>query len=609
MSFLNELKRRNVLRVGAAYIVTAWLIVQVVETLFPIYGLSDGAIRLVVNLLAVGLVPALVLSWVFEWTPDGLKKDADVDHQGAFAADAAKRLDRVILAVLALALGYFAFDKFILAPQQRAEEVAEAREAGRSEALVESYGEASIAVLAFENMSPDPEQEFFADGIAEDILNLLAGISDLRVISRSSSFTYKDRDVPVTQIADELNVAHVLEGSVRKAGDQIRVTAQLIAARSDTHLWSQTWDRALGDVFAIQDEIAAEVADQLRVEIVGVAPKSTRTDPEAYVYTLEARQIIERLRGAAFEQVHPLLQQALSRDPDYVPALETLVLLDQLAGDYGQVDPEQAERRWRENAQRVLSLDPDNVFVLTSLALYDQYGEQHEFEAAIDQLMRLIEREPNNTELLRRASYVLRVTGYFEEAVELAHQCIRVDPLKHSCVLQLKEAYMWWGKVEQAREYTDKLKARWNQPVLLHELLLLFWEGRPLEAKTFAAQLGLGERVDRNWPWQALPEHELGNEDAFRRQMAAAIEDYHQANDAYLALAIAEVYAAAGYADEAFQWLETSREDDPRNMFRSAFSPFLRGLHDNPRWDLFLQQLGLGHERRAAFQFEVPLPR
>jgi hypothetical protein len=204
MRIIEELKRRNVLRVAAAYIVTAWLVVQVVETLFPVYGLSSDAIRLVVNILAIGLLPVLVFSWVFEWTPDGLKRDAEVDRGNTVSLDAARRLDRVILVVLALALGYFAFDKFVLDPQRQAEqavqqqaEVEQARQEGISEGL-QSKGEASIAVLAFEDLSPGDDQEYISEGIAEDILNLLQRMPELDVRSRTSAFRFKDSGLSVS---------------------------------------------------------------------------------------------------------------------------------------------------------------------------------------------------------------------------------------------------------------------------------------------------------------------------------------------------------------------------------------------------------------------------
>ena len=216
MSLFAELKRRNVIRVAAAYIVAAWLIVQVVETIFPAFGFGDGAIRLVVIVLAIGLVPVAVLAWAFELTPEGLKLEKDVERSASITPQTGKKLDRVIMVALAVALGYFALDKFVLSPGRQAQELAtatrEAREAGRSEMLVESYGDRSIAVLPFADMSVDKDQEYMSDGIAEELLNLLARIPELRVISRSSAFSFKGKDVKLADVARELNVAHIPGG-------------------------------------------------------------------------------------------------------------------------------------------------------------------------------------------------------------------------------------------------------------------------------------------------------------------------------------------------------------------------------------------------------------
>ena len=243
MSFYHELKRRNVFRVGAAYIFAAWLLIQVAETIFPLFGYGDTPARITVILLAIGFPLFLVFSWVFELTPEGLKKEKDVDHTASVVRKTGKQLDRVIIVLLALALGYFAFDKFVLDPAQDLKIAETARQEGRSEALVESYGDKSIAVLPFVNLSADPEQEYFSDGISEELLNLLARIPELRVISRSSAFYYKGKDIDIPTIAQQLNVTHILEGSVRQAGNRVRITAQLVEARSDTHIWSDIFDR------------------------------------------------------------------------------------------------------------------------------------------------------------------------------------------------------------------------------------------------------------------------------------------------------------------------------------------------------------------------------
>ena len=214
MSFIEELKRRNVLRIGLAYLAVSWLLIQVADTIFPAYGLSASGLTILITILGIGFVPAVVLAWTFELTPEGLKKDSDVDRSASIAPATGKKLDRAIMVVLVAALGYFAVDKVVLDPARDVELIEEATQQGRTQALVESYGEKSIAVLPFVNMSSDPEQAYFSDGISEELLNLLAKIRELRVISRSSAFSYKGKDIHVTTVAKELNVAHVLEGSV-----------------------------------------------------------------------------------------------------------------------------------------------------------------------------------------------------------------------------------------------------------------------------------------------------------------------------------------------------------------------------------------------------------
>ena len=251
MSFFHELKRRNVFRVGAAYVVVAWLVIQVVETIFPAFGFGDGVVRTVTIVFGIGLIPALIFAWAFELTPEGLKKESEIDRSHSITPQTGKKLDRVIMIVLALALSYFTFDRFVLDPQRetrmrqvQSEQLAlateQARQEGRSEALAESYGDKSIAVLPFVNMSSDEEQAYFSDGISEELLNLLAQVPELRVIARTSSFSFKGSNVDIAEIARRLNVSHVLEGSVRKSSDTLRVTAQLIRASDASHLWSRT---------------------------------------------------------------------------------------------------------------------------------------------------------------------------------------------------------------------------------------------------------------------------------------------------------------------------------------------------------------------------------
>ncbi|MGB5629879.1 MAG: hypothetical protein WBM57_10965, partial [Woeseiaceae bacterium] len=293
MTLYQELKRRNVIRVATAYVVGAWLVIQVIETIFPAFGFTDRAVRIAVIVLGIGFVPAVIGAWVFEWTPEGLKRDAEAAQFADSRPLRVRSFDRAIIVVLVLAVSFFAFDKFVLAPERAAEREAEVAEAAKSEAMTGFYGDRSIAVLPFDNLSSDPEQVHFVDGVAEEILNLLARIRDLRVISRSSSFAFRGQGLEIPDIAERLDVAHVLEGSVRRAGNRVRVTAQLIEARTDTHLWSKTYERELEDVFRIQDEIAVDVAKNLEITLLKPLPHSRNVNPEAYALVQQVSQIFQ----------------------------------------------------------------------------------------------------------------------------------------------------------------------------------------------------------------------------------------------------------------------------------------------------------------------------
>ncbi len=323
MSFLAELKRRNVIRVLIAYLAAAWFLIQIADTVVPAYGLPDAAVGILITILAIGLIPVLIISWAFEWTPAGLRRDADVAPGESVAPQTGKTLDRVIMVVLAMAVGFFAFDKFVLDPGRDAE----LAEQVRADTRIESFGDRSIAVLPFVNMSSDPDQVYFSDGVAEEILNLLAKIKELRVISRSSSFVHRG-DVNISDVAKALKVSYVLEGSVRRSGDQIRVTAQLIDARTDTHVWSDTWDRGVSDIFAVQDEVARDVAAELQVQLINQRRPQQETDPETYAMFLQAKHLFLGKTGHA-DRTTPirLLRIVRERDPDFVPAMTLLSLV------------------------------------------------------------------------------------------------------------------------------------------------------------------------------------------------------------------------------------------------------------------------------------------
>jgi len=316
---------------AAAYLAGSWLLLQIVETMLPAFEFDDVVLRYFVIILSIGFIPTMAVSWAFEWTPDGLKREQDVAPKDETAKAQAKTWDRIILVVMALALGFFAFDRFVLSPQREAALIASATEAGAEmeRAKVSAIAYESVAVLPFTNMSADPANEYFSDGLTETLLHMLAQIADLKVAARTSSFAFKNKNVDIRKIAAELGVAHVLEGSVQKANNRVRITAQLIRAEDGFHVWSQNYDRTLDDIFAIQDEIAAHVADALgRTLLAGndEAVVGLFTDDvdayDIYLKTLEQQAIgtFDSLSTA-----ETLLNKALLTDASFVDAKLALV--------------------------------------------------------------------------------------------------------------------------------------------------------------------------------------------------------------------------------------------------------------------------------------------
>jgi TolB-like protein len=297
LSLFVELKRRNVFRVGIAYMVASWVLLQIVDVISPVFELPEWAPKLIFVIMAIGLVPALVFAWAFEMTPEGLKKESEIDRSQMIVNQTGRKLNYITTSFLVLAV------VLLLAERQlrpTASEEVQPEPLAELEVVVTEIDK-SIAVLPFVNMSSDAEQEFFSDGITEEILNTLASVKELKVAGRTSSFAFKGQNDDLRRIGDSLGVAHILEGSVRKAGTQVRITAQLIQVDNGFHLWSGTYDRELTDVFAIQEEIANEILKQLKAKLLDgdvMLGEEKRTSPKVYELYLQAKQrMYTRKRG------------------------------------------------------------------------------------------------------------------------------------------------------------------------------------------------------------------------------------------------------------------------------------------------------------------------
>jgi len=297
MSLILELKRRNVFRIAVVYLVSAWLLLQLTDVLSSLLPVPDWTGSLVVLLLALGFVPVLIFVWVYELTPDGLKREKDVDRTQSMTAMTGKRINALIIVLLVLAIAIVVADRLVPESAPDTESQTQVNQSADSEIVTgdaTTIGEASIAVLPFTDLSPEQDQRYFTDGISEELLNVLAHVEGLRVASRTTSFAYRNTNLTALQLGQDLDVRYILEGSMRKDGDHIRITAQFIEAATDRHLWSENFDRNLEDIFAIQDEIASAIVDAL-VNELGLADSARAVSVVPATENLDASGTICRV--------------------------------------------------------------------------------------------------------------------------------------------------------------------------------------------------------------------------------------------------------------------------------------------------------------------------
>jgi len=604
MSLFSELKRRNVFRAGAAYIVTSWLVIQVAETLFPVFGLGDSAIRLVVLCLAIGFVPAIILSWAFDLTPRGLIREAEIVRSSPADQRRSRRLDRLIIIGLVLALTYFAIDKFVLTHHreaarqaQVAEQVSEARQQGREESRPSAYGEKSIVVLPFVNMSSDEEQEYFSDGISEELLNLLAAIPELKVISRSSAFSYKGKDIKITDVARELDVNHVLEGSVRRSGNQIRITAQLIDGRTDAHIWSETYDRPWQDIFAIQDEVAAAVVERLKVTLVGEGNSIEKTDPAAYELYLQAGSVSMRNTPEDTTLAIELYRQALQIDPGYASAWVGLSRAYENQIGFGLLEQEQGVALVLEAINNALTINPDYAAAHRAMG-FAVYAWHNDLQAAARHYERAIGLSSNPAD----AANMLFALGRIEESIPYFERIAVDNPLSANAHFNLGIAYLYTGDAQRALAKFDTVQLLSPQRYATNYFRCLAYLLLNDIAGASAAIKEEPSEVDRA-SGRARISHELGQPAEFEAAVSLVAELIGDQYGSEVAL----IHAWAGDADQAFHWLEKELESGAGSGWTQILGyPGIENLAEDPRWLPFLRKVGAAPEQLAAIEFNVP---
>lgn len=609
MSLFKELRRRNVFRVGAAYIIIAWLVAQVLQLVFESFGTPDWAIKTVLVLLATGFPFALFFAWAFEMTPEGLKREHEVDRTQSITPQTGKKLDYMVIGVLALSLAYFAYDKYVLSIGRETAAIESAVEDAASQALTEQAAAAdaaaksakSIAVLPFINMSDDASNEFFSDGLSEELLNLLAKIPELRVTSRSSAFSYKGKDFKIPDVGRELNVSHVLEGSVRKVGNQVRITAQLIKVEGDIHLWSETYDRSLDNIFAIQDEIAAAVVTQLKLKLLGAVPTAQETSPEAFALFLQARQLSNLLTPEGWAQSNVLYKQAIAIDPGYANSWAGLSRNYVNLSGYNLLPHQEGYEKAREAANQALAIDPQNAMAYSSLGwiamVYD-----NELAAAAGYLEYAMKQESTNLDIIRNSANFLMRLGRLDEAIELGEYVVSRDPVNPVGHLNLGANYVLAGRLDEAIK--SSRTAIWLSPDIsgaryrLGEALLR--KGQPEPALAFF-------KLEEDEEWRVkgtvLASYDLGRLTEFERAFTELRERWGER----WPIEVAHVYAWVGDTDKSFAWLE--KELEVNGLSGVMVDNFFTKMHQDPRWQPLLAKAGVSASKLEAIKFEVTLPK
>lgn len=453
MSFLAELRRRNVIRMAGLYLVGAWLVVQVAATLLPVFEAPNWVMRALVVLLAVGLVAALLFSWVFELTPTGLRRDSEVAPGESIAPQTGRRMDRVIFVLMAVALCYFAVDKFVLAPSPLSDaSVAPTSPTHPEAAAVTPANPKSIAVLAFANMSADPDNEYFSDGVSEEILNALAKIEGLRIAGRTAAFHFKGRNAPLSEIGATLGVAHVLEGSVRKQGERLRISAQLTRTSDGLQLWAQSFDGTDGDIFALQEQIARKVADALKLALdlgsEGRLVNAGTTNPEAYALYLQASATFNRRDSSRFDEAMAQLDQATTLDPGFARAYARRAALYVVSLNADTVPFDEAIAGAERFALKASELDPTLAEPHAVLGLnFRSQRKHHEARQAFAQALAL---EPDDVTANFWQALTLLQTGYRRQGIAALDRTMQLDPLLPNALFWRAREHVADGELEQA---------------------------------------------------------------------------------------------------------------------------------------------------------------
>ena len=578
-NFFGELKRRNVYKVAVAYAVVGWLLIQIGTQVFPFFEVPNWGIRLIVLLIAAGFPIALILAWAFELTPEGIKRTEDAD---LVAPGASRKRSWIYVVVIAgaLSVGLFFLGRYT-APN------------------VANLPAKSIAILPFENLSRDPDNAYFTEGIQDEILARLAKIADLKVISRTSTQRYKSSPDDLPQIAKRLGVSNILEGSVQKTADRVRVTVQLLNAATDTHLWGETYDRKLTDVFAAESDIARAIADTLRAKLTGSEQNALAARPtentEAHQLYLRGRYFWNKRTGADFKKAIGYFNQAIDKDPNYALAYAGLADAYVLLSAYAEASPKDSLPQAKAAAEKALELDSTlgeaHASLAQALLAYDL-----NFAEATREFRRAIELNPNYATAHHwYGESVLGPLGQFEEAIAEARRALELDPL--SVIINAD----FGSALTNARRYDQAIEQLRKTVEMDPGFYYAHWTlGNALELKGFneeaIAEYKKAIALNDDPLPRALLGHlyaKLGRKDEALAILKQLRELRESSKERYVSpYNLALIHIGLGQKNEAIQLLEeTYEERDGYNIVFIKVEVLLDPLRGDPRFEALVQKV------------------
>ena len=590
MNFIAELKRRNVIRMAGLYLVGAWLITQVAATVLPLFGSPDWIARSIIVLLMIGFIPALVIAWIFELTPEGLKRDSEIPEAQSIAPQTARKMNRLIIGGLVLVISLMVVERFWIAPK----EISEANAIQASEAASAPIN--SIAVLPFQNRNSDADTEYLSDGLAESLIFRLAQLPNLKVSPSSSIFRYKNKDIDPVKVGAELGVSAVMSGRLVQRGDDLSISVELVDVRSNKLLWGEQYNRKMSELLATQREIAVEITNKLQLKLSGDDAKGVTkryTDSnEAYQLYLRGRfHFAKRTKEDMFRGIE-YFQQAIDHDPNFALAYARIAEIYASLPAYPYLSPNEAIPKAKAAAQRALEIDPTlaeaHTFLAYALAVYDWNWSDIEREFKLG-----IELDPKNPAAhFRYAQMYLAPIGQSEQAIAEMKIALEADPLDLNMAGNLAWVYF------SARQF-DKAVAQGRKTYELdNNFTTARWNySNALTANSdFDEAFAVNEKALLADPNNQFILHAAGYAYAKSgrvKEAKAVIAKFRELQKSGYAIAyfIASIYATLGDKENAFIELEKSYSAHDFYMNRLKVDPYWDPLRKDPRFETMLKRM------------------